>query len=75
MAIPLAGSEVAGLLVNGQTVNSDKIFVGGQRDTNWVIGQDTVVTPFTQVGWEHQFSTDRKLTASYQSLPGSGFVV
>jgi uncharacterized protein with beta-barrel porin domain len=27
------------------------------------------------VAWEHEFNTDRKLTASFESLPGSGYVV
>lgn len=43
-------APVVGLSVSGQTVNSDKIFVGGQVDTRWVIGQDTVVTPFAWRG-------------------------
>jgi outer membrane autotransporter protein len=66
---------VAGLHVNSQTIDSDKTFLGVQFDTKTVAGDGWVLTPYARLSWEHEFNTDRSLTASLLALPGSGFTV
>jgi uncharacterized protein with beta-barrel porin domain len=69
-----AGSAVYGLTVDNHTVNSGKTFLGVQVDTRQAVG-NLMLIPFARVAWEHEFSTGRDITASFQSLPGSGFTV
>ena len=68
------GAGLFGLHVNSQTVTSGKIFLGGQVDTRLAVGNGWWLSPFARVAWEHEFNTDRSITASLVSLP-SGFTV
>ena len=69
------GAGVSGLSVRGRSVNSDKLYLGGQVDTTRVFSNGMSLTPYARVAWEHEFSTDRKIDASLLSLPGSNFSV
>ncbi len=68
------GGGVAGLSVNSQTVDSDKVFAGLQVDTKTVINGWTL-TPYARLSWEHEFKADRSITASFLALPGASFTV
>ena len=66
---------VAGLHVNGQTIDSEKAFLGVQFDTKLVVGNGWLLSPYARISWEYEFSPDRSLTASFLSLPGADFTV
>ena len=64
---------VAGLHVNGQTINSEKAFLGVQFDTQMAVGNGWVLAPYARVSWEYEFNTDRRMTASFLALPSAAF--
>ena len=67
---------VAGLSVAGQTVDSDRSFLGVQFDGKLVSPEGFVVSPYLRLSWEHEFaSTARSLTASFEQLSGASFTV
>ena len=65
-----ASTGLLALNVASRTIDSDKSFVGAQLD-----GQTSLVglalSGFARLSWDHQFDTDRKITASLESLPAS----
>ncbi len=70
-----ASTGVAGLHVDAQTVDSEKTFVGVQFDTKTSLYNGWLLTPYARLSWEHEFSTDRRDTAYFLSLPGSAFTI
>jgi outer membrane autotransporter protein len=64
---------VYGLNVASQEVNSGKTYLGAQVDTTQVLGDSLVAMPYARIAWEHEFSTDRAITGSFESLPGAAF--
>ncbi len=65
------GAGVAGLHVNAATIDSDKSFAGVQFDTKMPVYQGWLLTPYARFSWEHEFSPDRRDTASLLSLPAT----
>ncbi|MGA7327957.1 MAG: autotransporter outer membrane beta-barrel domain-containing protein [Rhodomicrobium sp.] len=57
-------TSVASLRVAGNTNDSDKMFLGVQFDTKMVLDDGWALTPYVRLSWEHEFSTDRSITAS-----------
>ena len=68
-----AGTGLALLHVNGQTINSEKTFLGVQFDTKMVVGNGWVLAPYARLSWEYEFNPDRSMTASLLALPGAAF--
>lgn len=67
----IGGNGVLGLHVDGQATDSQKSFVGLQVDSSFTLGQGSTIIPYARVSWQHEFSTDRQITASLLSLPSS----
>jgi outer membrane autotransporter protein len=65
------GGAIAGLHVDGQTIDSDKTFAGVQFDTKTIVGNGWVLTPYVRISWEHEFNPDRSITASLLALPAN----
>jgi outer membrane autotransporter protein len=60
---------VYGLHVGSESVSSQKTFLGAQADTDLALGNGMAVKPFIRLSWEHEFNTQRSVTASLSSLP------
>ena len=48
--------------------------LGIRTDKSWAM-QDSIFTLRGRFAWAHDFSTDRNIGATFQTLPGAGFVV
>jgi outer membrane autotransporter protein len=70
-----SGVGLGGLIVGSQTVDTDKVFLGVQVDTKRVLGNGWVLSPFARIAWEHEFNTDRNISASFEALPGAAYTV
>jgi outer membrane autotransporter protein len=69
------GAGVMGLSYNANTVTSLPTFLGAQLDTKYMLTGGHELTPFTRVSWVHEFETERQISASFTSVPGTGFTV
>jgi outer membrane autotransporter protein len=72
----LAGAPgVLGLTYASQTVSSLPTFLGAQLDTRVVLANGTVWSPYARLSWVHEFEPTRDVTASFITLPITGFTV
>ncbi|MDR3535075.1 MAG: autotransporter domain-containing protein [Acetobacteraceae bacterium] len=65
------GTGIYGLQVSSHDAASQKTFLGAQVDTAITFGNGMTLKPFARLDWEHEFTTDRTISASLLSLPGS----
>jgi outer membrane autotransporter protein len=72
----LAGAPgVNGLTYSSQTVSSLPTFLGAQFDTRVVLANGTVWSPYARLAWVHEFEPTRDISASFITLPVTGFTV
>ena len=70
-----ATAAINGLNVNNRSAGSDKVFLGMQFDADALASDLGQITPYSRLAWEHEFKTNRTISASLQALPGSSFSV
>jgi autotransporter-associated beta strand protein len=66
---------VLGLTYAAQTISSLPIFLGAQFDTKVVLGNGMTSSPYARVSWVHELDPTRNITASFITLPATGFTV
>jgi outer membrane autotransporter protein len=66
---------ILGLNVTGQSTWSVRSELGGQIDTLFTLDDGMTIKPRLRLAWAHEFSPDRQVTASLQSLPAASFAV
>jgi outer membrane autotransporter protein len=64
---------VLGLTYASQTVSSLPTFLGAQFDTRAAFANGMTWSPYARVSWVHEFEPARDVTASFISLPVTGF--
>lgn len=69
------GGGVMGLSYSANTVTSLPTFLGAELDTKYVLAGGHELAPFTRVSWVHEFETERQISASFTSVPGTGFTI
>ncbi len=69
------GVSTYALTYGAQTVNATATELGAWFDRSVTLGRGTDLTWRTRLAWAHEFNTGRAITASFQTLPGSGFTV
>jgi outer membrane autotransporter protein len=70
----VAGTNVFALSYAEKDVTASRSELGLRADTSFA-AQDAVVTLRGRAAWAHNFNTDRSISAIFQTLPASGFVV
>jgi autotransporter-associated beta strand protein len=70
----VAGSNLFALAYAEKNVTASRSELGLRGDTSFAM-QDAIVTLRGRAAWAHNFNTDRSVTAIFQSLPASAFVV
>lgn len=58
----------------GQTTTATRTELGLRADRSWAM-QDAMLTLRGRAAWAHDYNPDRSVTALFQSLPGTSFVV
>lgn len=69
------GTNMLGLTVASHTATSLPTFVGAQVDSRYLTPEGMVFAPYSRVSWVHEFEPDRRVTASFITLPGATFTV
>lgn len=69
-----SGTGLFPLSFAATTSYSFPTFLGAQLDTQIVMG-DQLLAPYLRASWVHEFSPDRKLQATFLTLPGATFTV
>ena len=70
-----AGTNVLGLTVDSRTATSLPTFVGVQIDSRYLTSYGAVFAPYARVSWVHEFEPDRRVTATFITVPGATFTV
>jgi uncharacterized protein with beta-barrel porin domain len=70
----VAGTNLFALSYAEKDVTASRSELGLRADTSFA-AQDAVVTLRGRAAWAHNFNTDRSISAIFQTLPASGFVV
>lgn len=71
---PASGVNTFALNYGSKSVTSSRSELGLRSDKSFVL-TDSLLTLRGRVAWAHDFDTDRSVTATFQSLPLSSFVV
>lgn len=66
---------ILGLTVDARTTNSLPTFVGAQFDTRTTFSNGWVLSPFARLSWVHEFEPNRRVSASFITLPTAAFTV
>ncbi len=69
-----SGSTFA-LSYNSRTATATRAELGAWFDSRQVFGSTGKVNVFARAAWAHDWRSDASATATFQALPGSGFVV
>lgn len=69
-----SGAGLFPLTFAATTSYSFPTFLGAQLDTQIAMG-DQMLAPYLRASWVHEFSPDRKLQATFLTLPGAAFTV
>jgi autotransporter-associated beta strand protein len=70
----LAGSNTFALSYASQNVTDSRSELGLRTDKSYAL-TNAILTLRGRLAWAHDFDTDRSAAATFQSLPGSSFVV
>ncbi len=70
-----AGAGVAALTYGAETVTATRAELGSWLDTTVAQGPGSELTLRLRGAWVHDFDTDRRVAATFQTLPGASFVV
>ncbi|WP_315758520.1 MULTISPECIES: autotransporter domain-containing protein [unclassified Bradyrhizobium] len=70
----LSGAGTFALTYAGKTVTDARIEIGARFDRAFVLA-DGVLSLHGRAAWAHNFNPDRTMTAGFQLLPGTSFVV
>ena len=68
---PAAAPGISGLHFNAGSVTSVPSFLGLQLDNKVVLTDGMVFKPFVRIAWKHEFSPDRRSSASLIALPAT----
>jgi uncharacterized protein with beta-barrel porin domain len=70
----VVGSNNFALAYGARSVTAPRSELGIRTDKSWAF-TDTIVTLRGRMAWAHDYSTDRNIGATFQTLPGASFVV
>lgn len=70
----LAGSGALALRYASRSATDTRAELGLRADRSWALN-DAILTLRGRAAWAHDFNPDRTVAATFQSLPGSSFVV
>jgi uncharacterized protein with beta-barrel porin domain len=70
----LSGANMFALSYASKNVTAARSELGLRSDRSWAVG-DATLTLRGRAAWAHDYSTDRAVAATFQSLPGASFVV
>jgi T5SS/PEP-CTERM-associated repeat protein/autotransporter-associated beta strand protein len=70
----VAGSNLFALVYRAKSVTDSRSELGLRTDRSFV-RQDGILTLRGRLAWAHDFSPDRNIGATFQTLPGASFVV
>jgi uncharacterized protein with beta-barrel porin domain len=64
-----------GLSYQSNTVTSLPLFLGAQIDATYSLAGGQTLSPFARLSWVHEFKPERRIQASFVSIPGGAFTV
>jgi fibronectin-binding autotransporter adhesin len=70
----IVGASNFALAYGAKDVNDSRSELGFRTDQSWALADGTL-TLRGRFAWAHDFSPDRSIAATFQSLPGASFVV
>jgi autotransporter-associated beta strand protein len=70
----IAGSNAFALSYNAKNVTDTRSELGIRTDKSWAM-PDGILTLRGRLAWAHDYDPDRSIAATFQTLPGAGFVV
>jgi uncharacterized protein with beta-barrel porin domain len=70
----IAGTNNFALAYSAKDVTDARSELGFRSDKSWAMA-DGILTLRGRVAWAHDYDPDRSIAATFQSLPGSSFVV
>jgi autotransporter-associated beta strand protein len=70
----LAGPNTFALSYGGKSVTASRSELGLRSDKSFLV-KDGIVTLRGRAAWAHDYNTDRNVQATFQTLPGTSFVV
>ncbi|WP_210253754.1 autotransporter outer membrane beta-barrel domain-containing protein [Bradyrhizobium sp. S69] len=70
----LSGAGTFALAYGAKDVTDARSELGFRTDKSFVV-QDGILTVRTRFGWAHDYDPSRSIAATFQALPGAGFVV
>ncbi|WP_244064311.1 autotransporter domain-containing protein [Bradyrhizobium sp. Ce-3] len=70
----VVGSSAFALAYAAKSVTDVRSELGVRTDKSFLV-QDGVLTLRTRFAWAHDYDPDRSIAATFQALPGAGFVV
>ena len=70
----VSGAPTFALNYAGKSVTDTRSELGLRTDKSFVV-QDGILTLRTRFAWAHNFDTDNSIAATFQTLPGTSFVV
>jgi uncharacterized protein with beta-barrel porin domain len=70
----LAGSNAFALAYNAKGVADTRSELGFRTDKSFAM-QTAILTLRSRFAWAHDFNPDRSIAATFQTLPGAGFIV
>lgn len=70
----VSGANTFALSYAGKDVTASRSELGVRTDKSYAM-PDAILTLRSRFAWAHDFSTDRNVAATFQTLPGASFVV
>jgi outer membrane autotransporter protein len=70
----LSGSNAFALSYAAKTVTATRSELGLRSDKSYAVG-DAILTLRGRAAWAHDYNTDRAASATFETLPGTSFVV
>jgi uncharacterized protein with beta-barrel porin domain len=70
----LSGANMFALSYASKSVTASRSELGLRTDKSYAL-ESTILTLRSRLAWAHDFSTDRSVAATFQTLPGASFVV
>jgi uncharacterized protein with beta-barrel porin domain len=70
----MVGLNTFALAYNAKTVTDARSEIGVRTDKSWAM-PDSIFTLRGRFAWAHDYTTDRSIAATFQTLPGASFVV
>jgi uncharacterized protein with beta-barrel porin domain len=74
----IVGTNNFALAYGAKSVTDPRTELGLRSDKSWAMTgsmQDTILTLRGRLAWAHDYTTDRSIGATFQTLPGASFVV